>query len=267
LTLVVGCVASMVLGGIYGYAIHIVPRFIFKAGLTFAYGLFVGALVGAAAKKGSIRNLRVTVLLSVVVGAFAVMMAWFSWIHAVTGADHLMIAVDELSAGLRESVDTMTLDYFESSPTEWLFYAFWTIEALFILGLIVAFGHSSIYQDPFCESCKRWVDTTHLVGPLEPIDSPASLKEALEAESYEALIQLKFVDETTRSFTKIHLHQCTGCRQRQYLSVEQVKREADGSEKMIGEIPINCLAVSEKQYERLLMHWQQTAADSVPADL
>jgi hypothetical protein len=182
LTLIVGTVAGVVLGAIYGFLIEWSPFIYINLFITLGFSLGVAAAVASAAKLGKIRNATVVTVLALLVATLAYGVHWAIWISQMTEAP--MLSPKEVW----EMISAINLigpwSIFGWTPTGFSLWAIWGIEAAAILG-ISAISARGINDVPFCEATGRWATEVTLPLHFAPLsdtaefNSPGSLLGAL----------------------------------------------------------------------------------------
>jgi len=266
LMLVFGVLTAGILGAIYGFAIFNIPLIYINFFVTAFFGIGVGFMVGTGAKIGQVRHAGIVALFGLLAGLLALYVGWVSWIHALIGPDEPITAPWQVWAVIQAVASEGAWEMFGHTPSGFSLYAIWAIEALMIVGLSILIAWGAVGSRPFCESCKKWVDATHEISPLAPIENPESMKQSLEALNYDDLMALNFVEEGSTAFSKVTLMQCAGCQAKQYLTLQAVtvKVDSDKSKSEDESDVVENLILSERDYEKLLGHWSKASESDTP---
>ncbi len=229
--LVVGVVASAVLGAVYGYAIFYIPFVYLNFFITLGFGGIVGFLVGLGGKWGKVRNPGVVLLFGLLIGLFAEYAGWVSWISALTGRELFLTNPFHILSFAKFVADRGAWGIFGWTPQGIWLYLFWGVEGVMIVGASALVSWGMISSTPFCEPCNCWVEEKDTIGPLEPIARPDALRSQLEQGDFGAITNLTKADAQSPLFTRLELVHCTSCEQVCFLTVQAVKMEVDSKGK------------------------------------
>ncbi len=215
--------AVVVLGFLYALLDFFNPIVYLTFLATIGYGVVVGKILKATLVSGKVRNRGVSIVLSVMLGLLAVYATWvsFIWILAQQeGENWLVFSTTDLieimglisEQGLWELRGGL-------KPTGLALQAFWLVEALIIVGGIVApFLEAEV---PYCEECSQWThaDVTNANFAL-PEDAEQLVRD-LEDERYDALYRLGVTPSDPADCLKAVVFSCPGCDAR-WLTVNRI---------------------------------------------
>lgn len=231
LMLATALVAGPILGVAYGYLVAFNP-FIY---VNFLATLFIGGLagmaVGAMAKPGRVRNLKVCALAGVVAGLGFQYTQWWATLDyygaevALTQPAGIWTFMGELA-----ELGPWTLMGIELGPTG--FKVLWGIEGLVLVvtPAVVAMASGST---PYCERCDTWAQDAEPLGPFDFVSDVDTLTARIDRRDLEMLKSFERPEVTEGRFSTITLSTCTGCKGLQLASVKNVEIEVekDGDQK------------------------------------
>ncbi len=228
--LLFGVIAAIVLGVAYGYAIFYIPFVFLNFIITFFFGIAVGVSVGFGARLGQVRNMGLIGLCGLAAGILAEYTGWVAWLYAASEQERLMLSLAEMKPMLQMLGAYGVWSIFGWTPTGWSLYGIWLIEGAMIIGCASIAARTVLSSTPFCEQCKKWVETKESADALSPLDDINAFRKRIETAVTEAIASLGKSDDAD-NWTRVEWCYCKGCQQSQYLNVTSVKIERDDKNK------------------------------------
>jgi hypothetical protein len=239
-----GVFAAIICGALYGI-IDYHNSFIY---VNFFGACVVAYAVAAALKmrfhSGKIRGKSVKFWTGVFCGVPAVYCAWWGWLVALSEWNVIFLNPIDLPAIISELAENGVWEIKGFTPTGWLLYIIWTIEAGIIL---LGSGINTLVSDeiPFCEDCNQWTEPVGNPIPISWFDQDElqqslkagtfsktyiarldELRQTLEAEDYDVLLDAigEHVTQSQHDFL-IKPYMCPDCEGSCYLTIIQVTDE------------------------------------------
>ena len=211
-----GCVVAFFAGGMFGIFSQLNP-------LPFLNGvgvLFVAVLVGKTVRNqlfvGRVRDRRVDCVIAGIAGCIALYVAWSTYIATAHKLETLMLTPLELLRGIGQLIDNAGAPGAKKSLTGWMLYASWFLEVAAMLVLCIS---PAFFEEiPFCEPCNRWTRTSIDNLPV-PLFNPQTLRQDLEAERYEPLINAICEPDDSKDHTQVTVMVCPECSASNFLKV------------------------------------------------
>ena len=235
-----------------------IPIVLFLVVGLFLYLIIVGHVSGEILLRSKVRSTPAAVFAGTVIGAFAVYVAWVSWIYAMSNLEFLAFAPSEILS-VAEALATEGVWEFEGfKPTGSGLYFFWVLEALAIVGAATYGSYSTVADIPFCEACQNWVKSGEVIGVFEGSPHAQDVREGLEQERVEVLSKLVPTKDRDRSFMLARAECCEKCSGFSLLSLKGVTIEvgSDGYERSQEQVIFRRLIVNGKVIDAV-----KTAAD------
>jgi hypothetical protein len=253
---IIGTVAAIVAGIIYGYAVFYIPIVYFNFLLTILLGMAVAFALRFAGKLGKVRHIGVMALFGFVLGLVAKYSGSVAWISAVMEDPSLLLSFffpGEVFSILRLISMVGAWSIFSWTPTGPALYAIWGVEVLLIVGTATLGAASSLMSAPFCERCNRWAKQAESLFPLEPIADPIKLRAQLERGDFASINSLRRIAEGSKTYTRLDLYQCTTCQEFHLLTAKSVRTEVDsrGRESKKEEKIVENLLLDAEAYEMI----------------
>jgi len=251
-----GALGTIVLGGIYGYAILYVPSVYLRIIITAFLGGLTGALVVFSGEFGNIRNKWACRVYGLVFGLFAVYFGWISWIFAYSNQETLALMPAEILDILQYLSKQGIWSLHGMTPRGIELYIVWGIEAAMIAGLSLFVAWAFSESDPFCEPCNAWATGIHVVTSQEPINDPIELKKRLEQGNIAILNSLNRIDSESEPHTSIVIRHCNTCNESNYLTVNAVTTnlDKDGKEIKVSKPILKNLRITTEQFKIIKDH-------------
>lgn len=243
LTLVAGAIAGAILGIVYGYLIFWIPFIYINVFVTLGFGIALGAITGAMAAKGKIRNSGAVMVVALIVALFAYYVHWVVWVERIIEVRIIDPAI--LWTLLSEVARQGAWSIFGWTPTGFAMWAIWGIEAAMILGL-GSIGAAAVIDVPFCEDSNQWAEESTLAMRFKTVanatESPSAVLSALEA-----------LDETAAAYTEVKIATVEGSELR-CVSLENVSVDVDkdGKESTSRSNMVKNMLFDRDSFERLL---------------
>lgn len=244
LTIIVGLIGAVVFGTLYGFIIAKSPFIYLNVIATVVFGVFLGLVIGYGAKLGKIRNFKLIFILSLVVSVVAVYVHWVVWLKVIT--EVVILDPLALKAALSYISTIGAWSIFDSTPTGWLLWTFWIVEAL-----IVVIATSVIANDstdiPFCEDVNEWAIETNFEHAFYPIQSAENIK-----FPHELLNQLRPLDQESNQYGTLSVSSVDDsslrCVSFNHVSIQMDKDE----EKITKDVVIKYMLFDLGNYAKLL---------------
>ena len=253
LTLIVGPVAGIVLGAIYGFLVYWSPFVYINAFLTFGLGVALATVVGGLGKAGKIRNFAVLTTIALVTAALAYFVHWVVWVERMT--ETLLLAPDQMWAFLSTVNALGPWSIFGWTPTGAALWAIWGIEAVMIVGIGTVSAHGVI-DVPFCEETGQWTAESVLENHFEPLD------EAPTVDSPRSLLHiLKPASEPQQAYTEVAVATAEGSELRCVsISSVAVQTNKDGKEETEKRSIVKHMLFDRDSFEQLMRLTEATPA-------
>ena len=200
--------------------------------VTFLGAMFVSALVGnwlhGRLVAGKIRSKAASVMVALLVAGTLIYGAWWGYICVQSEWDWLLVTpLGVLNfIELVANVGVWSIKGF--TPTGGVLYLVWLIEA----GLMTWFVISGALEvsPPFCEDCDEVTVEKISKHPI-PVRIVDTLREELEAEQYEPLLEGVRGEPLASRFMTVTANMCPRCSESSYLLIQQVEvtPDKDGS--------------------------------------
>ena len=222
---VFGTAAAFLLGGIYAAANYYSPHFILTGLAVLVFGAGVGFAINLGARIGKVRNPGFVMLLGTATGLLAVYFSWVFYIFLYWrnfGVPFAVWAWDPVVIyhNLQEFADLGIWQMESWTPTGWVLYAFWAIEAAVVVLLSLAV---SVANDaPYCDHCNAWTTKDKDVASFALTDEE-QLKNDLQEDRYEVLDALAGQPKDPRDCLKAVIHSCPNCEDSDYLTINHTR--------------------------------------------
>ena len=185
--------------------------------MVVGYVLGIGFTISLLGKFGKSRNPTALKLMGVGIAAVSLYAAWAFFLHALfaRNATDVPSTLDfalnpKLMWAAIESVnETGWYTIKKMTPTGLVLWAFWSIEALAVLGGAWYLADSSIANEMFCEACDSWCPPGDMTYH-EP--TPELLAAKTNSISPLQLLALPALPEKTIPAFRAELVQCPGCK-------------------------------------------------------
>ena len=219
-----GIPVAVLLAGVYG-ALEAINPFIYISFLgTLGVGFGVGITVNFLSYMTAVRNSVFTLLNGLALGVLAIYVSWVFSIWAYSEFELMMWSPVELMAAIEFGSENGLWSIFGYTPTGWVIYLVWLIEA----GIIVLLAASSTSGnlDPYCEDCGCWAEGHQGVWIL-PASAAETLSDQLVTEQYNVLFD--YQDELAESddHLVVDLHCCLQCDGSNFLAVRHLTTTYD----------------------------------------
>jgi hypothetical protein len=228
----VGIATALVLGVIYSFgAVHI-PFIKIHFLLTICFGGALGFAVGCGAKIGKIRNTFVATAYGFVIGLIGLYVAWAAdliarFVVPAGGKDYLkafspVVLVEYIKVFYENGAWAMK----NGPPVSGIMLAaFWSIEAVIIVGLSTVVAWYVIADHPFCENCKRWTVNEKGNRSLSLIGANDALRQLLAGDPASLM---KFnLAQNEQEYLQLDLALCSTCTESNFLTVQRVTETID----------------------------------------
>lgn len=229
----IGILGAAILSIVYAYATVYIPFVYLNFFITLGYGFAIGHLVVKAAEAGKIRNLKLVLFFGIIIAIFAEYFNWVSWIFAYTKTKVFVASPIDIIRimGILGHLGAWSI---KSVVVKGGFlYFVWFVEAVIIMGLIIAHSYTTIKSMPFCERCNIWIKSKIRISRLQPITDVAGFKNELERKDYSRLLNLERMSSSDNAYTVIELLICPSCREQHLLNVEKVRITTNSKGKKI----------------------------------
>lgn len=218
---VVGIVAALLLGVTYAYADVYIPiagyvSFI----LTLIFAAAVGYCVSKAAVIGSCRSTGFVHLMGFLVSLLALYTSWVAFTYALISRDapaELEVSAARLfmaPAAVWKIVLLVNEAGWYSirggTPKGTVLWIFWTIEAVMVIGIVLAMSASGIGGRVFCERCGRWCRTVKDLVRLW-VTTDANLLRRITGGDVRALADLPSAPGTLSPYLRVDANRCESC--------------------------------------------------------
>lgn len=253
-----GSVVAFIAGGIYGVLSQLNPLTI----LNMIGTLFVAVLVGKTVRTqlfiGRVRDRRVDCVIAGIAGCVAMYVAWSTYIATAYKLDSLLLTPLELLRGISQLAENVGTPEAKKSFTGWMLYASWFLEAASMLVLCIS---PAFFEEiPFCEPCNRWTRTSIEKLPL-PLFDPQTLRQDLEAERYQPLIDAICEPDVLKDHTQVTVMVCPQCSASNFLKVALRQTSPDQKRVKYTSV-VHWLKLDQSTMESLLKRIQEV----VPPD-
>ncbi len=214
--LVWGCGVAFLAGGMYGVVGQLNPL----KTLNMVGTLFVAVLVGKTVRKqlfvGRVRDRRVDCLVAGIAACVALYAAWSMHLAITHKLDSILLTPLELARGIGQLAENIHVQESNNGAAVWMLAAMWIVEAVAML--VLSISPAFFEEIPFCEPCNRWTRTSIDNLPV-PLFDPQTLREDLEAERYEPLINSICEPDVTKDHTQVTVMVCPQCSASNFLKV------------------------------------------------
>ena len=215
--LIGGGVVASVISFLYALLDYYNPLVYFTFIGTIVFGLTTGGAVMWGGILGKVRNNQFSFIVGIVLGLFAIYMAWVWFIWLLV--EEIIFEPGALFQAMQFVGEVGVWSIRNWQPTGWALYCFWLVEAGVIMCSTVMVSAGN--DDPFCEDCNEWTEEQEGVALLQVTDN-AMLKAALEQERYEVLSQVPVAPADSTDCLHVNTHTCSKCSESHYLTIEQV---------------------------------------------
>jgi hypothetical protein len=205
---------------------------IFTALMVLAFSVGAGFAVYLVLKWGRVRNMAITLLISVTAGVILFYGSWVVWESAVAreaGRNSAFWQPWQLAqrplavwdTALRiNGVGTFTLN---NRPVDGIeLWAFWILEAVSLIGATVAIPVLLLRDAAYCEHCGSWCKKTKEIVRVQHFDEDL-VREHMEQKDFEYLVRLGPAVKTTPIHLRVDLQSCPGCPNTNLLTVNRIK--------------------------------------------
>jgi hypothetical protein len=238
-----GVLAAIICGALYGIIDYYNPFIYFNFAGACAVAYAVAAALKMRFHSGRIRSRLVKVSTGVFCGMLGIYCAWWSWLAALSEWNLIFLNPIDLPAIISELAKEGVWKIKGFTPTGWLLYIVWAIEAGIIL--LASGGLALDDEIPFCEDCNQWTEPVGDPIPISWFDEEElqqslkagtfsrtynarldELRQPLEAEDYDVLLDAigEHVAQSQQDFL-IKPYMCPNCEGSCYLTIIQVTDE------------------------------------------
>ncbi len=232
-SLVVGCAAAAGLAVVYGFLVQYNPFVYFNAIGCFFFAAIMGTIAGKFLHSGDVRNNTVALAIGLAVGTAGLYVSWAVWVYALAhrseppldvGIVTLLVNPPALWTliGIINKTGAWTMA--GSTVSGVVLWIIWLIEAVVILGVTAAMANSGINEQPFCERCERWCETSKNVVRTKFAGSD-EVKQQLTNHNFQFLEQLGAADRNAAQWLRIDLDSCGRCHMTNALTAKSVRIE------------------------------------------
>lgn len=233
-----GLAAGFPLAVAYAYLNRYNPIVYFNVFLIAFFGGGAGWAMGWVFRRLRVRNPEAIVWVSLAAMSLSYYVSWGAFACAVYGRGDLFFRFlrqprylwEVILAMNQEGVHSFThlkaLALWWWTPKGAILWLFWLAEAAAILfaGAAVAWG--VVEEDPYCESCGVWCETSKGACAVNAGDNK-KLKQRLEAKDLGCLKELGAVAPDARAWLRLDLDSCPVCQGLNALSVSSVSVKVD----------------------------------------
>jgi len=202
--------------------------------LTVGLGFAVAAVATMVLKRGRVRSVPFALLITAGLGLFTTWFMWMTWGYALVHQNDGELPFVALlwPPNLWELIsivnDKGAWNIHGATPTGFVLWVLWAVEAAIIIGLPVVTG-LAVAREPFCEHCDAWC--THTKGAF--VTSTVVKEEAaehLERHDFAWLLSFTALQGQPETFTRWDLFEC-GCRATNAVSAVDVTVGVDSNGK------------------------------------
>jgi hypothetical protein len=183
-------------------------------------------------KWGHVRNMAITLLISVTAAVIFFYGSWVVWECAVAreaGRNSAFWQPWQLAqrplavwnTALRiNRVGTFTLNDRAVDGIE--LWIFWILEAAGLIGATILIPVLLLRNAAFCEQCGSWCKTTKEIARVQYFDEEL-VREHMEQKDFEYLVRLGRATKTTPIHFRLDLQSCPGCPNTNLLTINRIK--------------------------------------------
>jgi hypothetical protein len=240
-SLLVASIGIAVMGGIYTYAIHLIPFIYINFFLTCGFGFGIGFLIGQAAKFGKVRSQFKAVCLAVIGGAVGLYASWAMHIGVTFGAAGVSTGPVFDPVSLWESIKFLNAEgswgLGETVAKGWVLAIVWVTEAAIIVG-VASVTCMGFVGEIFCERCDQWASDPINTPDLEKVYECEGVFERIVAGDALALLEIPkaFSNTDGTAENEFYLGQtacCHKCGELNTLTVKHVSIDLDNKDKLV----------------------------------
>ena len=256
--LVIGTIATLALSMGLGYFTSKVPYVILNLMVTSIYAAIIGHAIAFGGRIGKVRNPQLVLALSFLFGLLGVYLGWVFWIQATLQTSYIPFNPSMVINTMRLLSVMGAWSLSGWTPKGEILYGIWLLNAIFIIGIVMAMAWDKSIASPFCEKCNRWIDKTKCLA-FEPISMPDKFKWKLDRGDFSYLDSLKRVMLLEQNHSLYEFYKCKDCGKTCFLTVKSVsfkvnsKGESTKSEKIL----VKNFIISPDKYEKLKSQWLQ----------
>lgn len=265
MTAVIGGLLAAIVGGLlYAFLSWWISWGFLRLLMMIIYSLTVGGAIGVTANKGNIRSPLFNTVLALVCVAVGLWVYWGAYDVARNGMG--VAATAWTPQGLRRHA----ADLFENGSfsmkgknkvKEWLLVVFWIGEGICITTIVVGLARSDAAR-PFCETCRRWTDSTSGLMHLAADGKEPAWQEVLGGD-LTALATFAPTGKGTSPHVRLDLASCPACLHNNFVTLHcvTIKRDKKGKTKTIERSLIVNGAITDPEAEFLRQFAHQHAVD------
>lgn len=167
---------GLVLGLIYGVLVWLVP-FVYVVFIgTIGLGLLVGYLSAQLSIRAKTRNNALIIAGPILAGLATLYTAWVGYLFAASDWQYLSWNPLDIAATAQRVAETGLWSMSSFTPTGWVLYGIWLIEAGIIVVGSALFGLGNLDDPPFNENADAWCDQSEVLPPAKAL-SPQTIKQ------------------------------------------------------------------------------------------
>jgi len=215
--------AAAVIGCLYSVISYFIPFVYLNFLLALGCGLAVGGAGYWTVRAGKVRNSLLAIVAGVVLGLIGLYASWSAWVLALSGWEVLILSPTTMIEVLKIMAADGVWSAFGGTPTGWVLYVIWTVEALMIVGGSTLLSLGGCLASPFCEKCDQWITQILPAPQFENNIHKEDCIAQLEAGNFDYLNSFKSTPSgELEGHVKVELLQCPTCQSNHFLNVKIV---------------------------------------------
>ena len=263
LTFPIVFVASIFMAFVYNWMVIYIPIIgYFSILLTFGYAVIIGLTVAFCLTLFKVRNIWVSRLTGIFCGSLALYLAWVVFIYLFMGKFSPKSEVTLLAAlfsplGIWDVACAIAekgwYTISSATPSGWVLWTFWAIEALIIQITIFLCSEGSVGSSVFCEECGEWTESAD--GTVNFIlDDDENLVEMFMNRDFSFLTNAVRAKSTETDFYRIDSSICSICQNFFVVSLLHVTKtyDKDENENVNENDLVTRMIVQPDEFEQLL---------------
>lgn len=261
--LVLGSIVVLAMSVLYGVIMWQMQVLYVSVGLVPVFAFGVTEIARRLLRFAKVRNEALAVALGLYFGLLSVYAAWVGWVFAFSGLEFVVLQPGDLLHVVQQAALQGVWAIGDFTPTGFLLYFCWVVEALSILALVILLAPPAVRGVAFCESCDDWIDHRRIIGAFHLGDT-SGMRRELESGGKSFVSKLEPVALTDAAYTVVVLEKCSHCTDSHFLTVKDIEtKETPDGPKVSESVIVERLRVKPELAQEVETLWNKWEAGNI----